>query len=53
MKHGLDVLCDYYGIALDHHQAASDSRACAEILLRYIASGADIPSSVRKFQLAI
>ena len=36
MSHKLDVLCDYYGIELDHHQAASDSRACAKILLRYL-----------------
>ncbi|MCM1284899.1 MAG: 3'-5' exonuclease [Acetobacter sp.] len=33
MSHKLNVLCDYYGIYLNHHQAGSDSRACAEILL--------------------
>lgn len=36
MKHTLNVLCDYYGIGLQHHHAASDSHACAEILLRYL-----------------
>lgn len=36
MSHKLNVMCDHYGIALDHHQADSDSSACAEILLRYI-----------------
>jgi len=41
MKHNLNILCDYYGIPLDHHKADSDSRACAEILLRYIADGAN------------
>ena len=39
MRHRLNDLCDYYGIALDHHQADSDSHACAEILLRYFHSG--------------
>ena len=47
MSHKLNVLCDYYGIALDHHQAASDSHACAEILLRYLENGADIRQFIR------
>ena len=42
VSHKLNDMCDYYGICLDHHQAASDSQACAEILLRYMASGADV-----------
>ena len=41
ISHKLNVLCDYYGISLDHHHAASDSKACAKILLHYIASGAN------------
>ena len=49
MRHNLNVLCDHYGIALDHHHAASDSRACAEILLRYIESGADIRQFIRTY----
>lgn len=52
MSHRLDVLCDHYGIELDHHQAASDSHACAEILLRYIDSGADISSFVRYYRFS-
>ena len=51
MSHKLNVMCDYYGISLDHHQAASDSRACAEILLRYHNSGADINSFIRTYKL--
>ena len=51
MSHKLDVLCDYYGISLDHHQAASDSRACAEILLRYLDEGADIRQHIRTCSL--
>lgn len=51
MSHKLDVLCDYYDIELDHHQAASDSRACAKILLRYLEQGADIRKSIRTCSL--
>ena len=29
----LPTVCDYLGIALKHHDAASDARACAQILL--------------------
>ena len=39
MKHGLDAMCGYYGIELDHHKADSDSHAAAEILLRYMEDG--------------
>ena len=51
MGHKLNVLCEYYGISLDHHQAASDSRACAEILLRYLEDGADIRQYIRTYSL--
>jgi len=51
MSHKLNVLCDHYGIALDHHNAASDSRACAQILLRYIESGADVKQYIRTCSL--
>lgn len=51
MRHNLDVMCRYYGIALDHHQAASDSRACAEILLRYLQSGAEVSRFIRTCRL--
>ena len=47
MRHKLNVLCDYYGICLDHHKADSDSHACAEILLRYLADGADVRQFIR------
>ena len=40
-------VCDRFDIGLNHHHADSDSRACAEILLRYIRDGADyIPFSL-------
>ena len=51
MPHSLDVMCRHYGIALNHHQADSDSRACAEILLRYIESGVDVDSFVKQFRM--
>ena len=49
MRHKLNDLCEYYGISLIHHQAASDSRACAEILLRYLEDGADIRQYIRTY----
>ena len=51
ISHKLNDLCDHYGIALEHHHAASDSRACAEILLRYIRDGADIRQHIRTYSL--
>ena len=44
-------LCDYFSIDLDHHRADSDSRACAQILLRYIESGADPRRFIRTYSL--
>lgn len=32
--HRLDTLCWHYGIPLDHHQAGSDSLACAQIFMQ-------------------
>lgn len=51
MKHNLNVMCEHYGIELDHHKVDSDSRACAEILLRYIADGADEKQFIRTYKL--
>lgn len=51
MSHKLDALCDYYGIDLEHHHAGSDSRACAEILLRYIENGADTAPFIKTYSL--
>ncbi len=51
MKHSLDVMCNYYGIALNHHRADSDSHACAEILLRYLESGFDVNHYVKQYKL--
>lgn len=51
MSHKLNVLCDYYSICLEHHRADSDSRACAEILLRYLTDGVDIRQFIRTYSL--
>jgi DNA polymerase-3 subunit epsilon len=51
ISHKLNCLCDYYGICLDHHQADSDSRAAAEILLRYMETGAEISGYVKNYRL--
>ena len=49
IKHKLNVMCEYYGIELDHHKAESDSRACGEILLRYIDAGVDLERFISEF----
>ncbi|MCR5663535.1 MAG: 3'-5' exonuclease [Oscillospiraceae bacterium] len=51
ISHKLNDLCETFGICLNHHQADSDSRACAEILLRYIERGADPDRYIRTYRL--
>ena len=51
VSHRLNDDCDRLGISLNHHQADSDSRACAEILLRYIQGGADPAKYVRTYRM--
>lgn len=48
-NHKLDTMCRELNIHLDHHNAGSDARACAEILIYYINSGAKISDFVRKY----
>ena len=50
-NHRLNTLCDYLGIQLDHHQAGSDSRACAELFLDYIRHGLDVRCFLRSYDL--
>ena len=35
----LPDVCDYLGLALDHHDAASDSEACARIMIAALREG--------------
>ena len=51
MSHSLDSMCDFYGIALDHHKADSDSHAAAEVLLRYMRGGVDVEKWIRTFRM--
>ncbi len=51
ISHRLNDMCDYYGISLNHHHAGSDSHACAEILLRYMESGADPEKYIRTYKM--
>lgn len=32
----LDLVCDYFNIPLNHHEAGSDTEACAQIMMRAI-----------------
>ncbi len=52
VSHRLNDLCDYFNIDLTHHRADSDSLACAQILLRYMESGADPARYIRTYPLA-
>lgn len=42
----LPNVCDHFGIELDHHDAMSDARACAEIALHAISDGFDLMRGV-------
>lgn len=50
-NHKLNTLCEFAGIALDHHQAGSDSRACAELFLNYREQGLDTERFLRSYDL--
>ena len=50
-NHKLDTLCTLCGIPLDHHRADSDSRACALLLLDYMAHGIDPGAYLRRYDL--
>ena len=51
ISHRLSDMCAYYDIDLTHHRADSDSRACAEILIRYLESGAEPSRFLRNYSL--
>lgn len=48
-NHRLSTLCEYLSIPLEHHQAGSDSRACAQLLVNYIDRGLDVREFQREF----
>ena len=49
--HGLADMCLRFGIPLDHHKADADARACAELLLRYVAEGYNVLPFVRGYDV--
>ena len=51
ISHRLNDMCAYYGIDLRHHRADSDSLACANILIRYLDSGAEPDKFLRTYTL--
>lgn len=51
-NHKLNTLCDYLALDLDHHNAGSDSRACALLLLNYLEKGTPTESFLRTYRFA-
>ena len=49
-NHKLNTLCDMLGITLDHHNAASDSHACAELLCYYLAQGFPVERYIKRWE---
>ena len=50
-RHKLDHVAAHFGIPLDHHDALSDARACAEITVRAFRSGAALPLCFKQREL--
>ncbi len=46
-NHKLNTLCSLLGISLDHHNAASDSHACAELLCYYLSQGFPVEQYIK------
>lgn len=46
-NHKLNTLCQLLDIDLDHHNAASDARACAELLCYYMKKGLPVKDYVK------
>ena len=50
-RHKLNYVAEYFGIALNHHDALSDARACAQITVRALQSGAFLPLCYKQREL--
>jgi len=50
-NHKLNTLSSYLSLELDHHNAASDCAACAQLLLHYFSLGADVKNFTRTYDL--
>jgi len=51
-NHKLNTLCSRFDIPLDHHNAGSDSTACAMLLQIYAAMGADPESRAKLYSIS-
>lgn len=51
-NHKLDTMCRYLRIPLNHHEAGSDSRACASLLINYQKRGLDPEAFRRSYDLS-
>lgn len=51
-NHKLNTLCGHLHLQLDHHNAGSDSRACALLLLNYIEKGLSPEPFLRSYRFA-
>ena len=51
-NHKLNTLCDHLRLDLDHHNAGSDSRACALLLLNYLEKGLQPEAFLRTYRFA-
>ena len=49
--HKLDTVADYLAVDLMHHNAGSDSRACAEILVYCLSHGVDPAKYTREYDV--
>lgn len=50
-NHKLNTLCEYLQINLNHHNAGSDSHACAELLLDYMRRGLKADRFLRQYDM--
>lgn len=50
-NHRLDTMCRELNLSLNHHNAGSDSHACAELLIHYINSGFDPDEHTRPYDI--
>lgn len=52
-NHKLSTLSSYFHIPLQHHEASSDSRACAEILRHFLRQGAELDDYIRSYEFLL
>jgi DNA polymerase-3 subunit epsilon len=50
-RHKLNHMADFFGLELQHHDALSDARACAEITVRALRSGLNWPFCFKQREL--